>query len=89
MLCRISRTSNHKNITILQLIVNTTANELNNYFWDTQVAYIQEEEGKFFEIHICDLRMDTTFAVWRLRFYYFESEGPQNRNWAVLRLTGS
>ena len=54
-------------MTPTHILDNTTANELNNYFWDTQIAYIQESEGKFYEIHICDLRMDKTFAVWRSR----------------------
>ena len=62
-----------KKLTPTKILDNTTANELNNYFWDTQIAYIQESEGKFYEIHICDLRMDKTFAVWRSRLSIISS----------------
>jgi len=45
--------------------VNSTADKEGDIFWNSHVAEYLRNSTMLIEVHICDLRMDPTFAVWR------------------------
>ena len=40
-------------------------------FWNSQVAYYEIKNDSLIEHHICDLRMDRTFAVWSATISFY------------------
>ena len=40
-------------------------------FWNSQVAYYEIRNNSLIEHHICDLRMDRTFAVWSATISFY------------------
>jgi len=60
-------------VAYMKLELNTEDNEkrIDDMFWNSQVAYYEIRNNSLIEHHICDLRMDRTFAVWSATISFY------------------